>query len=65
MSWPADPLPYQVFAPDGQIMYQSLETCGHSPRTERMLLDAGFTIVINGCRLTKKELNQCAQNKKM
>nr|DAH20940.1 MAG TPA: hypothetical protein [Caudoviricetes sp.] len=63
MSWPTDPLPYQVRSPDGGILYQSLITCRHPPRIERMLLESGCTILVEGRKLTKKELSQRAQNK--
>lgn len=63
MSWPTDSLPYQVRSPDGGILYQSLITCRHPPRIERMLLESGCTILVEGRKLTKKELSQRAQNK--
>lgn len=63
MSWPTDPLPYQVRSPDGGILYQSPITCRHPPRIERLLLESGCTILVEGRKLTKKELSQRAQNK--
>lgn len=63
MSWPAEPLPYQVISPDGGILYQSLIACRHPPRIERMLLESGCTILVEGRKLTKKELSQREQNK--
>ena len=49
-----DKFPYKVYNRDGRLMFQTKE--GRYPKAiERSLLEAGYTIKINGKRITKKE----------
>lgn len=57
-NWWQLPLPYQVISPDGSVLYQSLETERHPPRIERQLIESGCSIVLNGKKITQKELTR-------
>ena len=47
---------YVVYNPDGRMMMQTSISSRYDRESERILLDAGYTIKINGKRLTKKEV---------
>lgn len=49
---------YIVYAPEGHVVLQAAESCRYSKKVELDLLDAGYTIKINGKKLTKKEIKQ-------
>ena len=51
-------LPYQVIGPDGSILLQSPENLRYSPGIEQTMLETGCTIIINGKKLTQKELRK-------
>ena len=51
-------LPYQVIGPDGSILLQSSEDLRYSPEIEQTMLETGCTIIINGRKLTQKELRK-------
>ena len=51
-------LPYQVIGPDGSILLQAPEDLRHSPGIEQTMLETGCTIIINGKKLTQKELRK-------
>lgn len=54
-------LPYQVINEKGILVLQAPETCRHSKAVELDLLDHGYTIKLNGKRITKKEVNSRAK----
>ena len=49
-------LPYQVYNSTGNLVLQAAESCRYPKHTELSLMDAGYTIKINGRKLTKKEV---------
>lgn len=48
--------PYQVISPDGETVLQS--KVRHSTRIELDLLEHGYTVKLNGKRLTKAEVRK-------
>ncbi len=56
--WWLTVLPYQVIGPDGAILLQSSENLRYSPGIEQTMLETGCTIIINGKKLTQKELRK-------
>lgn len=55
-----DKFPYKVYAPEGHLVLQS--AVRHSKRVELDHLEHGYTIKLNGKRITKKEINSCSRN---
>lgn len=51
-------LPYQVFGPSGQCLMEAPENCRYSRSVELDMLEAGYTIRLNGKRITKAELRK-------
>ena len=51
-------LPYQVIGPDGAILLQAPEDLRYSPGIEQTMLETGYTIILNGKKLTQKELRK-------
>ena len=51
-------LPYQVIGPDGAILLQAPEDLRYSTGIEQTMLETGCTIIINGKKLTQKELRK-------
>ena len=51
-------LPYQVFNPQGVCIMQAPEKCRYSRRIELSILEAGYSIRLNGKRITKTELRK-------
>ena len=51
-------LPYQVFNPQGACIMQAPEKCRYPRRIELSILDAGYTIRLNGKRITKTEVRK-------
>ena len=51
-------LPYQVIGPDGSTLLQAPENLRYSPEIEQTMLETGCTIIINGRKLTQKELRK-------
>ena len=47
---------YKVYDRNGTHVMSAPESCRYSPKTERDLLESGYTIKINGKKLTKKEV---------
>ena len=47
---------YVVYNPEGRMMLQTSILSRYDRESEMVLLDAGYTIKINGKRLTKKEV---------
>lgn len=50
-------LPYQVYNSAGALVLQAPESCRHSKKVELDLLEHGYTIKLNGKRITKKDTN--------
>lgn len=49
--------PYEVIPPPGQPGgVEAPESCRYPKDVERQLLDAGYTIKLNGKKITKKEI---------
>ena len=48
-------LPYQVYNSEGTLVLQAAESCRHSQKVELDHLENGYTIKLNGRKLTKKE----------
>lgn len=48
-------LPYQVYNSEGALVLQAPESCRHSKIVERDHLENGYTIKLNGKKITKKE----------
>lgn len=51
-------LTYRVKNSAGAIVMQAPECCRYSPTVERKLLEAGYTIWLNGKKVTKKEVKE-------
>lgn len=51
-------LPYQVINPAGVCVMHAPEGCRYPRRVELDLLDAGYTIKLNGKRITKTEVRK-------
>lgn len=54
--WWNTPLPYRVLGPGGEVLMQGAERVRYPARVERALLEQGCVILLNGKRLTRKEL---------
>lgn len=50
--------PYQVFNQAGQLVLQADLACRYSRLQEQLLLENGYTIKINGKRLTKTQIKK-------
>ena len=51
-----DHYPYKVYDPSGRLVLQAVESCRYDRETERHMILAGYTIRVNGKRITKKEV---------
>ena len=51
-------LPYQVYDPQGVGIMEASEKCRYPKRIELSLLEAGYSIRLNGKRITKTELRK-------
>lgn len=51
-------LPYQIISPSGQPLMEAPERCRYPRKVEQSLLDAGYTIKLNGRRITKTEVRR-------
>lgn len=49
---------YIVSSPSGEVVLQSLESCRYSRQLEAAMLDAGYTIQLNGKRITKADIRK-------
>lgn len=47
---------YQVFDSDGRLVLRATADCRYDKQTERQMLESGYTIKLNGKRITKKEV---------
>ena len=50
--------PYQVINPAGRVVMTSASNCRYSRTQELLLLENGYTIKLNGKKLTKTELRK-------
>lgn len=53
-----DEYPYKVINGEGVQVLQAKESCRHSKQVELDHLENGYTIKLNGRRLTKKEVKE-------
>lgn len=51
-----DENPYKVYDRDGVLKMSAPENCRYPKETELSILNAGYTIKLNGKKITKKEL---------
>lgn len=51
-------LPYQIYNPAGQLVMQAAEGCRYSRKQEALLLANGYTIRLNGRKITKAEIRR-------
>lgn len=56
-------LPYQVFNPQGVCIMHASEKCRYARRIELSILEAGYTIKLNGKRITKTDLRKEMKSK--
>lgn len=50
--------PYEIYNPVGQRVMYSPESCRYSRDIELDMLEAGYTIRLNGKKITKTELRK-------
>lgn len=55
--------PYEVISPSGQPLMEATESCRYPRRIELDILDAGYTIRLNGKKLTKTEIRKEVKGK--
>lgn len=55
--------PYRVYNREGRLMESRPANLPLPPHMERSLLDAGYTIKVNGKKITKKSLESKGVNK--
>jgi hypothetical protein len=51
-------LNYQVFGPAGSCLMEAPESCRYPRKIELSLLEAGYTIRLNGKRITKADIRK-------
>lgn len=51
-------LPYQIFNPSGQCVMHAPESCRYPRRIELDMLEAGYTVRLNGKKITKAEVRK-------
>ena len=51
-----DKRPYKVYDRFGKLVLQATEACRYSKEIERGLLEHGYTIMLHGKKITKKEI---------
>ena len=56
-------LAYQVFNPQGECVMEAPESCRYSRLVELSILDAGYSIRLNGKRITKAEARKEVKRK--
>lgn len=56
-------LTYQVYNPAGDLVLQAPESIRYPRSVELALLEAGYTIKLNGKRITKTEARKAAHDK--
>ena len=53
-----DKCPYKVYSPDGRLVMESAEDCRYPKTVELGMLEAGYTIMLQGKKLTKTEIRK-------
>ena len=53
-----DKYPYKIYDRFGNLVLQATEDARYSKETELGLLEHGYTIMLDGKRLTKKEIKE-------
>lgn len=53
--WWNTPLPYRVLGPGGEVLMQGAERMRYPARVERIMIAQGYTIILNGKPLGRKE----------
>ena len=56
-------LSYQVYNPTGQLVMQASESCRYSRQQETLLLANGYTLKLNGRKITKAEVRRDLSSK--
>lgn len=56
---------YTVYGHSGEILMQSNSGCRYPPEIEMDLLSAGYTIRLDGKRITKKEVSDRIKNEQV
>lgn len=51
-------LPYQIFDSSGECVIHAPESCRYPRRIELDMLESGYTIKLNGKRLTKTDIRK-------
>ena len=59
-----DKYPYKVFNPAGEVVLQSIPECRYPRAVELQMLEAGYTIRLNGKKLTKTDLSREVKEKR-
>lgn len=49
---------YEIYGPDGQPKLSAPESCRYPRRIELQMLECGYTIRLDGKRLTKAEIRR-------
>lgn len=57
-------LDYTIHNPTGALVLQAPESCRYSRQVELELLAAGYTIRLQGRKITKKELAENVKNRR-
>lgn len=53
-----DLLPYQVYNPAGELVLQAAEAARYPKLVELALMEAGYTIRLNGRKITRTEIRK-------
>ena len=56
-----DKYPYKIINSAGEQVLQAKESCRHSKKVELDHLENGYTIMLNGKKITKKECSSRAR----
>ena len=57
-----DERPYKIYDRDGVLKMSAPESLRYSKETELSILNAGYTIKLNGKKITKKEITNEERN---
>lgn len=59
---PTQEYPYKIYNPAGELVLQAPESCRHPKLVELALVEAGYSISLNGRKLTKTALRRSASD---